>query len=123
METYTVKVYTNGDRYWYQNDKLHRLDGPAVEFANGTRSWHQNGQRHRTDGPAVEYADGDRYWYQNGQRHRLDGPAVEYSDGTRSWWINGKQLTKKEFNKQTQKSTCEGKTVTIDGIKYRLIKE
>jgi hypothetical protein len=100
METYTVKVYENGYRVWYQNGKLHRVDGPAVEWANG-----------------------DRSWYQNDQRHRVDGPAIEYVNGYRQWWIEGKQLTQEEFNKQTKKSTCENKTVIIDGVKYKLVKE
>jgi hypothetical protein len=100
METYTVKVDTNGDRDWWQNDKLHRLDGPAVERANGNRQWWQKGLLHRTDGPAVEFAD-----------------------GYREWWIEGRFFTEKRFNQQTKKSTCENKTVIIDGVKYKLVKE
>lgn len=100
METYTVKVHTNGDREWYQNDKLHRTDGPAVEWTNGDRQWWQKGLLHRTDGPAVEFASGDREWY-----------------------IEGKYLTEEQFNQKTQKPTCEGKTVIIDGVKYKLVKE
>ena len=122
METYTVKVHTNGDRFWYQNGKRHRLDGPAIEYADGDRFWYQNGQLHRLDGPAAEYTNGNREWCQNGLLHRLDGPAIEYADGTRQWWIEGKPLTKEEFNQKTQKPTCEGKTVTIDGITYKLVK-
>ena len=122
METYTVKVDTNGNRYWWQNGQRHREDGPAIENASGYRSWFQNGQRHRVDGPAIEYTDGTRIWYQNGHRHRLDGPAVEYMNGDKEWWINNKKLTQEEFNK-TQKSTCENKTVIIDGITYKLVKE
>lgn len=99
METYIVKVYTNGDRSWCQNGLLHRTDGPAVEWANG-----------------------DRGWYQNGKLHRTDGPAVEWANGVREWWIESKPLTEEEFNKQTKKTTCEGKTVTIDGITYKLVK-
>ena len=30
---------TNGNKYWYLNDKLHREDGPAVEMADGTKKW------------------------------------------------------------------------------------
>ena len=123
METYTVKVDDDGDRLWYQNDQLHRLDGPAAEYSNGNRYWYQNDQIHRVDGPAVEYPNGACEWYQNDKRHRLDGPAVEFSNGVREWWINGKQLTEEEFNKQTKKTTCENKTVIIDGITYKLIKE
>ena len=47
------------------NDKLHREDGPAIEYANGTKYWHLNGKCHREDGPAIEYANGDKYWYLN----------------------------------------------------------
>ena len=44
MIEYTVKVHDNGDIYWYLNDKLHREDGPACEYANGTKEWYLNGK-------------------------------------------------------------------------------
>ena len=61
-----VNIY-GGDKHWYQNNKRHRLDGPAIEYANGQKEWYQNGECHRLNGPAVEYADGTKYWYQNGK--------------------------------------------------------
>ena len=66
-----VLGFSNGDKYWCLNGKLHRTDGPAVEYANGDKYWYLNGKRHRTDGPAIEYANGDKYWYING---------IEYSE-------------------------------------------
>ena len=42
MIEYTVKVYPNGDKFWWLNDKLHREDGPAYEGANGSKSWYLN---------------------------------------------------------------------------------
>ena len=45
MSEYTVEVYPNGDKYWYLNDKLHREDGPALEFASGNKSWYLNGEK------------------------------------------------------------------------------
>lgn len=75
MVEYTVKVYEDGTKEWYLNDKLHREDGPAIECANGTK-----------------------FWYLNGKLHREDGPAVEYSDGSKQWFLNGKPLTEQEFN-------------------------
>lgn len=36
-------VYTNGDKEWYLNGKLHREDGPAVIRSNGTEIWFLNG--------------------------------------------------------------------------------
>ena len=68
-------------------------------------------------------SDGTKYWYQNGELHRTDGPAVEFASGDREWYIEGKYFTEEQFNQQTKKTTCENKTVIIDGIKYRLVKE
>ena len=83
-----------GDKQW-RNDKglLHRIDGPACEFANGTNYWYVNGKQHHLDGPAMEWSDGEKRWYVNGKRHRLDGPAVEYVDGDKSWYVDDKQLS------------------------------
>jgi hypothetical protein len=58
-----------GNRAWYQNDQLHRIDGPAIERTDGTKIWHFEGQAHRINGPAVEYPDGDKYWYIRGVRY------------------------------------------------------
>jgi len=49
MIEYKVKVFANGDKHWYLNGKLHREDGPAIEWANGDKSWFLNGQLHRED--------------------------------------------------------------------------
>ena len=35
------KEYDNGDKVWYLNDKLHREDGPAVDF-KGYKCWYLN---------------------------------------------------------------------------------
>jgi hypothetical protein len=105
-EKYYVEVDDYGTTYWFAGSgaerKLHRLDGPAVEYTTGSRAWFQNGQWHRLDGPAVEYADVFRAWYQNGLRHRLDGPAVEYADGSREWWLNDVQHTEESWRAAMQ---------------------
>ena len=43
MIAYTVEVYPNGDKQWFLNDKRHREDGPAIEWANGDKWWYLNG--------------------------------------------------------------------------------
>lgn len=48
---------------WWLNNRLHRSDGPAIEFANRTKHWYVHGKLHRTDGPAVEYANGEVEWW------------------------------------------------------------
>ena len=44
MIEYTVKVRADGTKEWYLNDKLHREDGPAREYANGSKYWYLNGK-------------------------------------------------------------------------------
>jgi len=120
MIEYTVKVYDNGDKEWYLNGKLHREDGPAIEWAGGSKDWYLNGKLHREDGPAIEEASGTKAWCLNGKRHREDGPAIEWAGGAKSWYLNDKELTKAEFNQRMSKP-CSGKTVDIDGVKYKLV--
>ena len=82
MIEYTVRVHANGDKFWFLNGKLHREEGPAIEYVNGDNEWYLNGKLHREEGPAVEYVNGDNEWY-----------------------LNGKQLSEKKFNKKMNKPT------------------
>jgi len=86
----TMTVNSVGNRVWrLSNGELHRLDGPAYEYANGSKEWWVNGKRHRVDGPAIEFQDGYKAWLLNDKLHREDGPAIEYGNGTKEWWVNG----------------------------------
>ena len=113
MKTSTVKIDNDGNKSWYSNGKLHRKDGPAIEFANGDKRWYSKGKLHREDGPAIEDANGDKEWYINGQRHREDGPAIEGVNGHKEWWINGKRVSEKDVLNSSQ-------TLEIDGVKYSI---
>ena len=84
-------------RYFDGDGKLHREDGPAIEYSNGDSVWFLGGKWHREDGPAIEYSNGDRAWYLGGKLHREDGPAVELPDGIRFWYLDGKRLSEDEF--------------------------
>ena len=97
MDKYIVEVTSEYTRYFdfHNPENLHRLDGPAVEYASGSKAW-----------------------YANGERHREDGPAIEYADGYKEWWMNGQRLTEQEFNNRS--NPCSGKIVEIDGKKYKL---
>lgn len=55
----------NGDLCYYKDGKLHREDGPAVEFSNGTKEWYLKGKLHRENGPAIEYKNGDKRFFIN----------------------------------------------------------
>ena len=94
----TSKKYELGNRIEWRNEegRLHRLDGPAVEWETKTRKWYKNGILHRVDGPAIEWFDGSKEWYLDGELHRVDGPAIEWSDGAEDWWLNGELFNSKE---------------------------
>jgi hypothetical protein len=101
METYTVTVNDNKTIEWRNSaGKLHREDGPAIEWSNGTKEWWLDGKRHREDGPAVEYAHGDKEWY-----------------------VDDKFLTQEQFLARTKpkQASCAGKVVEVDGKKYKLV--
>ena len=81
--------YSDGNKEWYRNGKMHRIGGPAIEYSH-TKQWFLNGVCHRNGGgPAVECNDGSKYWYQNGELNRIDGPAIEEAD-IKMWFLNGK---------------------------------
>jgi hypothetical protein len=92
----------NGTKYWYRNDKLHREEGPAVEYPNGNKYWYYNGYLHRENGPAVEGSCGEyKEWRHHGYMHRLDGPAFEYLD-IKKWYYHGEAIacsSQQEFDR------------------------
>ena len=82
----------------------------CVELGSDVKYWLQNGKYHRTDGPAIEYASGDKAWYQNDKRHREDGPAVEWADGDKEWYLYGVRYSFSEWCDElnlSQEEKCE----------------
>jgi hypothetical protein len=72
----------------------------CVTSAQGTKWWLNDEDRlHRLDGPALEWVDGSKAWYINNGLHRLDGPAIEDCSGAQELWVNNKKLTKKQFDR------------------------
>jgi hypothetical protein len=86
---------------------------------NGHKEWYLNDKIHREDGPAVEYANGDKYWWLNDQRHRVDGPALEWTDGTKMWYLNNK-LVYSKYNNFLHKYHNLSNPFKLSIIKYRL---
>ena len=65
-----LKLYSNGDKHWVLDFRLHRANGPAVTWDDGTNFWYWCGLRHRVDGPAIidnDGSDGGKWWYWHGQ--------------------------------------------------------
>jgi hypothetical protein len=102
-----IVTYPENTTY-YKNNKIHREDGPAIEWRNGNMHWLFNDRLHRTDGPAIELVETElgcivKKWSINGKYHREDGPAVEFGNGYKEWWIDGEKITEGEFNQRQQK--------------------
>lgn len=34
-----LHVDDDGNKYWFLDDKFHRVDGPAIEYADGGKHW------------------------------------------------------------------------------------
>ena len=74
------------------------MSEPIMSIAsNGDKKWKLNGKLHRDDGPAVEYSNGTKTWYIHGVLHREDGPAREFRTGRKEWWLNGDQYSKEQY--------------------------
>jgi len=99
LKNYTkVEVNENSTkRYFNDKGKLHRLDGPALEYSDGIKQWCIIDKHHRNIDPATEWLNGGKRWVFNNKYHRIGGPCSSYGD---HWDIHGERYTKeKYFNK------------------------
>jgi hypothetical protein len=67
-----LHIDPDGAKYWFHNNKPHRLDGPAVVYSDGDTCWYKNGLRHRIGGPAYKGYNGDEFWYLYGYLYDED---------------------------------------------------
>ena len=102
--------WEDGSKEWLIEGKLHRLDGPAMEDVDGYKAWFVNGKAHRVDGPAVIDAEGNEEWLQNGKFHRLDGPAIVRKDGFKAWYFGGVKVSHEQHTAMTRAITKESIT-------------
>jgi hypothetical protein len=61
-----------------------------------TQYWFENDKLHREDGPALIDPDGEKWWCKDGKLHREDGPALRFGNGYKEWWLDGKRFLTKE---------------------------
>ena len=79
MKTYQVTVFNNRTEWMFEG-KLHRENGPAIEYVDGAQSWLIEGKLHRSDGPAFISAAGHKVWYNMGRMVK-----IQYPDGI---WVH-----------------------------------
>jgi hypothetical protein len=66
-----INHYSDGDNIYYLNDKLHRTNGPSIEYKCGSKSWFLYGDRHNDKGPATIYNTGGKFWFLNDNSQTL----------------------------------------------------
>lgn len=40
-----VEIAKDGSKFYYKNNNLHRVDGPAIEYSDQDKEWWYNGKR------------------------------------------------------------------------------
>ena len=82
------------DGYYISDSKAayYNLDGTYKDKTGIIQSF-VNGKLHKSNGPAVEWPDGSSAWYINGKLHIIDGAAYETDSGYKSWYIDGNSVT------------------------------
>jgi hypothetical protein len=113
-----IAEWWNGDKKWYKEGKLHRLDGPAIIYSSGLKYWYKEGKIHRDDGPAIESPKGTKEWCVEGKLHRLDGPAIEFPNERKEWWIEDKLYSPEKLLKLINFSLPFGKEKGQYGLEW-----
>lgn len=89
--SFLLREKMSTQRFYDENNDLHREDGPALICTYGSQYWYRHGVQHREDGPAVITPTYEE-WRCNGKLHREDGPAFKFY-GTvvnEHWYLHGK---------------------------------
>jgi len=123
QQVYRVEVDDGGTIMWYnpKTNTLHNESGPAIVWLNGSKEYWINGKLHNESGPAIMRPDGYKVYYIHGELHNEFGPAIVRSDGSKAYYLHDKKLTESEFLARN-KTSCEDKTIVVDGHTYRLVK-
>ncbi len=66
------KIDESGNiRYFNEQHQYHREDGPAA-IIYGDKAWYINDILHRIDGPAIEYANGSKFYWIMGKEYSYE---------------------------------------------------
>jgi hypothetical protein len=91
-------IRDDGAMMWYKNNKLHRINNPAVIYESGRQEWYYDGVLHREgDYPAIIVPNDIMMYYKYGVIHRDENPAVIKIGFHDEFWINGRRNILMEF--------------------------
>jgi len=74
-----------------------------VQDSDGTQRWYENDQLHRENGPAVIRPNGVQEWYWKGRRHRIGGVAFSNTEKIEGHYIQGRFISPKEYAEEVLK--------------------
>ena len=99
-------ISDSGNKFYYIEDQLHRIDQPAIEYADGGYKFYYKGVLHRDNGPAVvmkNYNGSDtELYYHYGVLHNDKGPA-EKSGNCEIYYLYGKRYKEEDWLEQVTK--------------------
>ena len=94
----------------------------SVTVTDNAEYWFKNGRLHRENGPAIQFKDGDNRWYKNGKLHRENGPAVDFPKGyCKKWYVNGTKLTKSQFKSWKRAKNYTNKVIELGSKIQKLV--
>jgi hypothetical protein len=90
------------------------------------RFYNDQGKLHKEDGPAIIWPDGHMEWWLDGKKHRNNGPAICHRDGLKEWDDNG-NLYEETFylhgNRMTEDEFMEAVSGSSDSVKDEPVKK
>jgi hypothetical protein len=82
----------NVHKLWIQNDLIHNQNGHAVEYKNGNKQWYLNNELHRINGPAnLVNLDEERVLDEENNNDTLE-TVLDISYELEMYYINGKEI-------------------------------
>jgi hypothetical protein len=101
--------------------------GKRIYFENSNGFWWK--REHGSNGKQIHHKDSKGFWWK--REYDSNGKEIYYENSTGYWFKSeydsqGKEIyfenSKGTIIDDRPKPTCEGKTVEIDGITYKLMK-
>ena len=87
-------VDEDGNKFWYKNNKVYRIGGPAIEWVDGSKNWYFNNKLHRIGGSAIEVWYNGKYWYLFGVEYDEEEYNKLISNIPLFYWKNRDELWK-----------------------------
>ena len=105
--------------------KLHDSNGKLTYYEKSNGDWSKF--EYTEDGKLIYFEDSDKYWCK--YEYDSNGKLIYFEDSDKYWVkkeynLNGREIyyenSDGNITDNRPKTSCSGKTVTIDGVEYEL---